>query len=267
MSEGFRLNSIFPGNQGGPIEAAKRGVVMALRKTINGSTLSDQGEVRIDMEYPAKEESYPSIWIQFSLTRLRNAGMGHEHWTDEGLVREWMYEGRVNLTLLFLTSKERDQMSDALITIFAFSRSASSLPTQGVTVQREGGFEYSDFFSSLDENDYLSMTINSAELRPGGQSVNVGTPWDPDTLVYEDSYSFDVQGQFETVIDDTGLYRIRRIQMAGGEPLGTPPNPYTPEGGREGFDIDTAKRNEEPMLLGGEPPLQQYTSIEPGSWF
>ena len=261
MNENFRPNAVFPGNDGGPIEAAKRGVVMALRKTINGTTLSDQGTVRIDMEYPAKEESYPSIWVQFSLTRLRNAGMGHEHWTDEGLVREWMYEGRVNFTLLFLSSKERDQMADALITIFAFSRSASSLPTQGVTVQREGGFEYSDFFSSLDENEYLSMSINAAELRPGGQSVNVGTPWDPDTLVYEDSYSFDVQGQFETIIDDTGLYRIRRVQLAGGEQRGDLPHPYTPDGSSDGRRVDIGKWNEEPVLI-----AEDNHSIEPGSW-
>lgn len=260
MSE-FKLNQVFPGNQGGPIEAAKRGVIMALRQTINGSTLSDQGTVRIDMEYPSREESYPSIWVQFSLTKLVNAGMGHEQWTDEGLVREWMYDGRVNLSLLFLSSKERDQMSDALITIFAFSRSASALPTQGVTVQREGGFEYSNFFSSLDENPYLSMTLNSDELRPGGQSVNVGTPWDPDTLVYEDSYSFEVMGQFETVIDDTGLYRIRRVQLAGGEKRGDPPHPYTPDGSSDGRRVDIGKWNEDPVLLS-----EDSHSIEPGSW-
>ena len=74
MSE-FKPNQVFPGNQGGPIEAAKRGVVMALRQTINGSTLSNQGEVRIDMEYPDKEEFYPAIWVQFSLTKLTDAGM------------------------------------------------------------------------------------------------------------------------------------------------------------------------------------------------
>lgn len=259
MSE-FTPNQLFPGNQGGPVEAAKRGVVMALRQTINGTTLSDQGTVRIDMEYPAKEESYPSIWVQFSLTRLRNAGMGHEHWTDEGLVREWTYEGRVNLTLLFLTSKERDQMSDALITIFAFSRSPSALANQGVYVQREGGFQYSDFFSSLDENPYLSMTLNSDDLQPGGQSVNVGTPWDPDTLVYEDSFSFTVMGQFETVIDDTGLYTIRKVQLAGGEPLGEDPNPYFYEEGGGANQVDTAKRYPHPI------PLAPDQTIEPGSW-
>lgn len=262
MSE-FTPNSVFPGNQGGPIEAAKRGVVMALRQTINGSTLSDQGSVRIDMEYPAKEESYPSIWVQFSLTRLRNAGMGHEHWTEEGLVREWFYEGRVNLTLLFLTSKERDQMADALITLYAFSRSASTLANRGVTVQREGGFGYSDFFSSLDENEYLSMSPNTDELRPGGQSINVGTPWDPDTLVYEDNYNFDVQGQFETVIDDTGLYRIRRIELAGGYPRGLGPNPYSPDGSLDGRKIDVGKFHEEPVTLGDQDTDQ---SIEPGTW-
>lgn len=260
----FVPNQTFPGNQGGPIEAAKRGVVMALRQTVNGTTLSDEGNIRVDMEYPSREESYPSIWVQFSLTRLKNAGMGHEHYTDEGLVREWMYEGKVNLTLLFLSSKERDQMSDALITIFAFSRPASTLSTHNVIVEREGGSEYSSFFSSLDDNQYLSMTLNSDEIRPGGQSINVGTPWDPDTLVYEDNYSFDVMGQFETVIDDTGLYRVRRVDLAGGAPLGSPPNPYLPDGG-EGPTIDTEKWNEEPVLLTGEKP-DQHRSIEPGSW-
>ena len=264
MSE-FKPSQVFPGNQGGPIEAAKRGVVMALRQTINGSTLSDQGEVRIDMEYPDKEEFYPAIWVQFSLTKLTDAGMGHEHWTEDGLVREWMYEGRVNLSLLCLSSKERDQLADALITIFAFSRPASALPNQGVEVQREGSFAYSDFFSMLDENEYLSMSINSSNLRPGGQSVNVGTPWDPDQLVYDDSYSFDVQGQFETVIDDTGFYRIRKVQMEGGSALGPPPNPYQPDDSLDPRKVDTAKRNEEPVLLAGEPDQSAF-SIEPGTW-
>lgn len=266
MSEGFVPNQVFPGNQGGPIEAAKRGVVMALRQTINGSTLSSEGTIRIDMEYPSKEETYPSIWVQFSLTKLVNAGMGHERWTDEGLVREWMYEGRINLTLLFLSSKERDQMSDALITIFAFSRPSTQLSTQGVHVEREGGLNYSDFFSSLDENPYLSMTLNSDELRPGGQSVNVGTPWDPDTLVYEDSYSFEVMGQFETVIDDTGLYRIRRVDLAGGEPRGLGPNPYMPDGSLDPRKVDIGKWNEEPRFLAGESDSGTTSFIEPGSW-
>lgn len=262
MSEEFQLRQVFPGNQGGPVEAAKRAVVMALRQTINGSTHSDQGSVRVDMEYPAKEEAYPSVWVQFSLTRLRNAGMGHEHWTEEGLVREWMYEGRVNLTLLFLSSKERDQMADALITIFAFSRTNSQLTARGVQVEREGGYEYSDFFASLDENPYLSMSLNSDELRPGGQSINVGTPWNEDTLVYEDNYNFDVQGQFETVIDDTGLYRIRRVDLAGGYPRGLGPNPYVPDGSFDQRKVDIGKWNEQPVTLGEDPDQ----SIEPGSW-
>lgn len=256
----FTPTAVFPGNQGGPIEAVKRGVVMALRETINGSTHSDQGDIRIDMEYPSREESYPSIWVQFSLTKLVSAGMGHEYWTDEGLVREWMYEGRVNLSLLFLSSIERDQMADALITLFAFSRPTSSLSTQGVEVQRAGGLEYSAFFSSLAENPYLSMTLNSSELRPGGQSVNIGTPWDADTIVYDDSYSFELRGEFETVIDDTGLYRIRRIQLAGGEQKGAPPNPYTPDNSLDGRKVDVAKRNSEPI------PLTSDQTITPGSW-
>lgn len=262
MSEDFTLNKLFPGNQGGPIEAAKRGVVMALRQTINGTTLSSEGNVKIDMEYPATPETYPSIWVQFSLTRLRTAGMGHEFYTDDGLVREWTYEGKVNLTLLFLSSKERDQMSDALITIFAFSRAQGTSATRGVTVQREGGYEYSDFFTALEDNEYLSMAINSDELRPGGQSINVGVPWDPDTLVYEDSYSFDVMGQFETVVDDTGLYRIRSVQLAGGEPRGEPPNPYSPDGKVDGRKVDIGKRNDRPVTVVDE----DTESIRPGSW-
>ena len=265
MSE-FKPNQVFPGNQGGPIEAAKRGVVMALRQTINGTTLSTEGHVRVDMEYPDKVEAYPSVWVQFSLTRLTSAGMGHEHWTDEGLVREWIYEGRVNLTLLFLSSKERDQMADALITTFAFSRTNAQLDTRAVHVEREGGLNYSNFFEALDENPYLSMTPNSDEIRPGGQSVNVGVPWDPDQLVYEDNYSFDVMGQFETVIDDTGLYRIRRVELAGGYPRGVGPNPYQPDDSLDRRKVDIGKWNEEPVFLGGEEPPEATSFIEPGSW-
>ena len=70
---GTILNEPVPGSEGGLIEAVKRTVTTALRESITNTGLSIDGgssRVHIDIEYPMEEESYPGIWVQFSVTSL-----------------------------------------------------------------------------------------------------------------------------------------------------------------------------------------------------
>lgn len=198
-------NQPLPGSPGGVVETVKRGVISALRLAVTGSSMSVPGmsSVHVDLEYPIQEKQYPGIWVQFSLRELQIAGLGHEYSDPEGgIVREWSYRGDVTLTLVALTSIERDRLADLLISYFAFSRpNADSAPL-------------SPLYQSLADNPYLSITVNSDQLLPGGQSVTVGVPWDPDRLAYEDNYKFNVVGQFQSVFIPTeGVTRLQRIKL------------------------------------------------------
>lgn len=206
---------------GGVIEAVKRGIMVALRDAFANTSLeTTQGKdspVSIDFEYPLTQEDYPGIWVQFSITDLRRVGIAHEGIVQEdGVwcpVQEWSFQGRVTLTLVALTSLQRDQLADVLITILAFSRPPQLPYSQGgvLTDAAEDAKQFRQLIQSLQENPYVSMTINSDAIRPGGQSVTQGTPWSQETLAYEDNYSFDLIGQFNVVFRHDGTYSLQRI--------------------------------------------------------
>lgn len=223
-------NAPFPGAGGaGMIETVKRAVIVALRDAITGTTLNglvNGSEVSVDMEYPMKKERYPGIWVQFSFTKLVNAGIDHEVIRkivneDESVnwepIREFIFEGRVSLTIVALTSLERDRLSDAVISMLMFSRPAENV----ITKVDEDTKQFRQLISSLAQNPYVAMTINRDELVPGGQSMTTGVPWDEEIPGYEDTYSFDILGQTNIVFEHDGTYTLRAITE-----VVDPPGPY-----------------------------------------
>lgn len=217
---GTILNQRVPGSEGGLIEAVKRAVTAALRNSITKTTLAtknNDSEVTVNLEYPLTEEQYPGIWVQFSVTDLKRAGLAHELWIqDEELnwmpMQEWMFNGRVTLTVVALSNKERDRISDSLITMFAFSRTPDLIirdPTKDTK-------QYRTFLTYLDESPYVSLTVNTDALAFGGQQAQMGLlPWQTDVLVYEDTYMFDLLGQFNILFRNDGWYTLRRIDIDG----------------------------------------------------
>lgn len=207
------VNEVVPGSPGGPVEAVKRGVVQAFRTTLNGSSFGSaaEGEIHVEMEYPLEKTHYPSLWVQFSLSDLApgGMGMGQRETATGNLMQTMIYRGRVTLTLLALSSRERDRMADLIINALSFSRISNP------NIITENGYEetFSPLYQEFDKNPYVSITINSDKPNPMGQSISVGTPWAPDTLVYEDAYSFEVIGQFMLITENDGLYRLRRIDI------------------------------------------------------
>lgn len=213
---GSQVPETIPGSAGGVIEAVKKSVVGALREAITNTSLSfpTKGtQVHVELEYPMTEEQYPGIWVQFATTRLQRMGMAQEFWVknddDEwNAVQEWQVQGRVTLTILALSNLERDRIADSLITLFAFSRT----PEPVVTKPQKNTNKYRQFITALDENPYVAMTVNTDILTGGGQSVNVGVPWQPDILAYTDAYSFDIVGNFNYVFNNDGTYSLARIE-------------------------------------------------------
>ena len=224
---GSQVPQKIPGSAGGVIEAIKKAVVSALRESITNTSLSfptSGTQVHIELEYPITEEQYPGIWIQFATTRLQRMGMSQEFWVKNSdnewnAVQEWQVQGRVTMTVLALSNLERDRISDSLITMFAFSRP----PEPVITQPNKNTNTYRQFITALDANPYVAMTVNTDVLTGGGQSVNVGVPWQQDILAYTDAYSFDVVGNFNYVFDSDGTYSLSRIDkypvMDTGQPL------------------------------------------------
>lgn len=221
-----RPNAPFPGAGGaGMIETVKRAVMNALREALTGTTLNhlvNGTDVTVDMEYPIEKENYPGIWVQFSFNEIVQAGIGHEplirtvvtpatatapevvNWEP---IREFQFKGRVTLTIVALTSLERDRIADAVITMLAFSRPPESV----ITKATEDTKQFRQLIDSLANNPYVSITLNHDQIIPGGQAMTTGVPWDEEIPGYEDTYSFDILGQTNIVFKHDGTYSLANV--------------------------------------------------------
>lgn len=214
--------------EGGMVETVKRAVMTALREALTGTTLNGMvngSEVSIDMEFPMQKENYPGIWVQFSFTEIVQAGIGHQpvirnvvseatathpaviNWEP---VREVQFKGRITLTVVALTSLERDRLSDSIFSMLAFSRPPESV----LTNPSEDTKQFRQLISSLANNPYVSITLNHDIIYPGGQAMTTGVPWDEEIPGYEDNYSFDILGQTNIVFRRDGTFTLRNIIAA-----------------------------------------------------
>lgn len=190
----------------GVIENAKRGVIRALRATFDTQYPDDVlAGVHVDMEYPVTRESYPGVWVQFSLNTIQRAGISQEIIGPDGVrYYHWRFNGRITLTVVALTSLERDRMADGLINLFAFGRYIPSM---------------SAFSDSLNSYENVAIFLDQDALTPGGQSVNVGVPWDPDQIAYEDTYSIDCIGEFFMSTGDPTPVFLSRLEVVSSQVL------------------------------------------------
>lgn len=224
-----RTNQSFPGSVGGMIETVKRAVIGALREALTGTSLNglvNGNKITVDMEYPMTPEKYPGIWVQFSFTEINSAGVGMEllakeiyaEVDDKGVttervnwepIREFYFKGRATLTVVALTSLERDRIADGVITMLAFSRVPESVITQASRDTKQ----FRQLIGALAANPYISMTLNHDMILPGGQAMTTGVPWQADLPAYEDTYSFDMEGQTNIRFKNDGTYSLRRVDL------------------------------------------------------
>jgi len=195
------------------LEAVKKAVVSALRagltedypepdrKTVQGIS------AHIEMEYPSAVELYPGIWVQFSFSEIRKAGITPIFLNTETMPdgqefnKQYMmgsFKGRVTLSIVALSNLQRDKIAGALINLYLFGRINPIA---------------NNFFEMLDSNDYVSLSVEQDTLSPGGQSVNIGAPWDHDVVVYEDAYSFNMIGQFASRFETGELVKLSEIRI------------------------------------------------------
>lgn len=213
----YSVNEPLPKSEGGLIEAVKRSVVTALRDALNGMDLRLEGKkLYIDLEYPIEEAMYPGVWVQFSPTQLQRAGLGHELPLKENgkwcLIQEWQFTGRITLSLAAIKSLDRDRLADLIIANLAFARS----PDLILTKPAEDTRRYKSLLAALGSNPYVSITLNTDVIYPGGQDVNPGAPWagGDNVLIYTDSYALDAHGYFNVKLTQDGIYELARIDVS-----------------------------------------------------
>lgn len=221
---GTDVPETIPGSEGGLIEAVKRAVILALRDALLRTNITVDGDpVYVDLEYPMKKEQYPGVWVQFSFTKLNRAGISHEVWVqDENQnwtpIQEWMFNGRVTLTIVALRSRERDRIADTIINMLAFART----PELVITKPNADTKQYRQLLTALSENPYVAMALNTDVITPGGQSASMDVPWQNDVLAYEDNYSFDIIGNFNIQFNHDGAYTLSRVDHAPQMSTATP---------------------------------------------
>lgn len=215
----YEVNQTLPKSEGGLIEAVKRSVVLALRDAMLGMDLRLDGKkLYIDLEYPMEEAQYPGIWVQFSPTQLMRAGLGHELPLKESgnwcLIQEWQFTGRITLSLAAIKSLDRDRLADLVIANLAFARP----PDLVITKPDQDTKRYKSLITALGQSPYVSMTLNTDVIYPGGQDVTPGAPWagGDNVLVYTDSYALDAQGHFNVKLTHDGIYELARIDVVQG---------------------------------------------------
>lgn len=189
----------------------KTSIVKALRAAFDDIAYPDdeiQG-INISMEYPMEENQYPSLWVQFSMTKLQNAGIGHTFIKDGTVRHEFYFEGTVRLNVIGLSSKERDRYASQLIQMLAF-RDLNPVAAQ---------------FDEYLKSATVYLTINRDVIQLQGQQTTMGTPWNDNIPTYEDGFAFDLIGQVESTFYVTPevlkKIHVTATQVAGAEPLST----------------------------------------------
>jgi hypothetical protein len=201
--------------EGGMIEAVKRTVITGLRENFgNFSMKNPNTDYNISIEYPTDLTKYPGIWVQFAIDKLQRAGLGMGTWTKDsnnnwGEIQEWMFDGRITLTIAAETSKDRDRLADTVLAQLAFSRP----PDLIIRDTRKDSHQLKGLITTIENNPYVSMTLNTDQIHAGGATVTSGTPWAPNILLYEDNFSIDAQGQFNLRFSFDGVYSLAEIRL------------------------------------------------------
>lgn len=185
-------------------------VVDALQQVFNSDTVNPNFQnTVVSIEYPLEQQSYPSIWLNYDDTdSLSVAGIDHKEYvvSDTGAMHEvtrWLFAGTVTLTVVALSSLERDNLYDELVRVFAFGR---------VEQERPG------FRDLLENNDFIALNLNWDELHPHGDAAAPGTPWGTeDEVIYERSLAFDAEGEFVSDWRTHEIVLLSKIVVIGQE--------------------------------------------------
>lgn len=186
----------------------KTALVLALRDVFNANPDAQLRRTKVSIDYPNTAAQYPSVIVRFFEREIANAGVGHVEFlmvTDETVetelypFRHYFYNGDIEFAITALSSRDRDLVSDALITALASSdpRWPSAffrhiyLPTFDLNVSDE-----------VDPTRYNFVNLNTDKIGGFGETQNPA-PWlSEDQLQYQSSYRVGIFGEFYSLPPD-----------------------------------------------------------------
>jgi hypothetical protein len=186
------------------LTALKTLLVTALQQTFDDDYPdADWRNVRVGIEYPVEPQQFPGIWVDYDDTdALTIAGVGHKEIKDTSTgpveITRWKFTGYVSLTIVALTSYERDRLYDEVVRVLAFGLQEAAT---------------SDFRRTIESNPYIAANCDFDTIQPRGNNAAQGTPWGTDEIIYERSLNFQVIGEFVPDVTTGQLYLLSEIRL------------------------------------------------------
>lgn len=156
--------------------------------------------LRFSPDYPLTRTEYPMVLVDFDDRSNKNAGVGHSElfYDERGILREWnhrLFEGTLTLTVMALTTLDRDIIGDALVEMLAFGQ-MSHMSLQRNLFTRLYGDPDDVQHSPVLRRTLSHISISTDEIQAGGKSASLA-PWGPeDVMVFEKSYSLELHGGY-----------------------------------------------------------------------
>lgn len=200
------------------LQKLKGAVVESLRATFDVDYPNAHfQDLWASIEFPIEQTNYPGLWVTYDDTdELSIAGVDHE----EELIDElndtitrwtrWRFKGIISITVVAMTSWERDQLFDEVVRTFISAK-----------YNEEHAFR-----KQIEDNDWIALQINFDDLRPAGDAAAQGTPWGTEDVIYEKTISMTCLGEF---LSDKATTELLRLSAVIPMPyvLNTPEPPFT----------------------------------------
>jgi hypothetical protein len=119
----------------------------------------------------------------------------------------WRFQGTVSLTVVALSSLERDRLYDEIIRVLAFSNEDTGTAR---------------FRTYIENNEFLAANMNFDIITPRGNVAAPGTPWATDEIIYERGVNVDILGEFITDRTTGALLPLSAIKIYSIEDLSVP---------------------------------------------
>jgi hypothetical protein len=172
--------------------------------TITYPETDPQGGTRpvyCSLEYPVSPAAYPALWVTYAPAQLQTAGISYtENDAAGNWYARWRFSGTISFTVAALANNERDLIYDQLVSIIAFA-SQSQVP--------------STFRQFVENSPLLEVTWSYDSLESSGHSEAPGTPWGTIEVIYEDTVSIQVTGEFTSDPVSLALVPLREIIVTG----------------------------------------------------
>jgi hypothetical protein len=158
-------------------------------------------KINVTLDWPQEPVHLPTILITYTEGPIRNMGVGHvEMDSDDNGVpityKHFQFDGQVNFNVLALSPIERDRIAAGLINLLAFN---DVIP------------EFGGFLDEVSDNDYVSIVINPDNITPHGENT-APVPWgNPDEMIFGNTYSIQMHGEFYSNADTGELIEISSV--------------------------------------------------------